>query len=187
MADNPMKLKGFTVIELVVAIAIASILLSLAAPSFTTSIQNNRLVTQINELNTSLSIARTEAIKRNSNITVCKSSNGTSCSGNWHDGRIIFIDNDSDGSVDNGDGDEILFVSGAIPADSTLTFSETRVSYANTGFGTSGANGAFTLCDTRGATHAKGLIIGPTGRPRLAMDSDENGILEDNSDTDLEC
>jgi len=187
MADNPMNTKGFTVLELMIALAIAGVLLSLSVPSFTASIQNNRLVTQVNELNTSLSMARTEAIKRNSNITVCKSSNGTSCTGNWHDGRIVFIDNDSDGSVETGDGDEILYVSGAIPGDNTLTFSETRVSYANTGFGTSGANGAFTLCDSRGATHAKGLIIGPTGRPRLAMDSNENGILEDNSDTDLEC
>ncbi len=70
---------------------------------------------------------------------------------------------------------------------STLVFSQTRVIYAGNGVARGGSNGTFTLCDSRGATSAKGLIIGPSGRPRHAMDSDANGILQDGNNLDLVC
>jgi type IV fimbrial biogenesis protein FimT len=169
----------------VITLAIASILITGVAPSFTASIQNTRMATQINELHTSLSLARSEAIKRNDNVTVCRSSTGISCTGNWQNGWIVFVDNDFDGSVDAGD--EILRVHGLISKGSTLVFSQTRVIYAANGVARGGSNGTFTLCDSRGATSAKGLIIGPSGRPRHAMDSDANGILQDGNNLDLVC
>ena len=180
-----MQSKGFTILELMIALAVAAVLMTLAAPSFTASIQNNRMVAQINELNALISVARSEAIKRSSSITLCRSDNGTSCTGNWHDGRIVFVDNNSDGTVDVGD--EILSVHGVIPGNSTLTFSDTRVIYGEDGFAIGGSNSTFTLCDSRGATHARGLIVGPSGRQRLAIDSDSNGILEDINNVDLVC
>jgi type IV fimbrial biogenesis protein FimT len=180
--------RGFTLIELMVTLTVAAILFAVAAPSFTPFVQNNRSAALINELHASLSHARSEAIKRNSSVTICKSTNGTGCGGHtdhWHHGWIAFVDNDLDGAVD--DGDEILRVHGLIPGSNTLTFSQTTVLYSSNGLAGGGANGTFTLCDTRGAAYAKGLVIGPSGRPRLATDSDENGILEDGSNVDLEC
>ena len=175
-------------IELMITLAIAAILIASAAPSFRTSIQNNRLVTQVNELQTSLNLARSEAIKRNDNVTVCQSSNGTTCTGgNWQDGWIIFLDNDFDGNVDTADGDVVLRVDGVISGGNTLSFTQTRVIYARDGFARPNSAGTFTLCDSRGASEAKGLVIGVSGRPRLAIDSDSNGILEDGDDNDLVC
>ena len=185
MAKKNTQIKGFTLIELLITIAIAAILFSAAAPRLTASIQSNRMSTQINELHASLSVARSEAIKRNSNITICRSSNGSACTGNWQDGWIVFIDNDIDGAVDVGD--EILRIHGAIPGNITLAFSQTRVIYGSDGLARGGSNGTFTLCDTRGAESAKGLIIGITGRPRLAIDSNDSGILEDGNNNDLIC
>ncbi len=187
MSKHSFKNGGITIIELMITLAIAGILIASAAPSFRTSIQNNRMVTQINELHTSLSLARSEAIKRNNNVTVCQSSDGASCTGNWQDGWIIFVDNDFDGSVDAGDGDVVLRVDGIITGDNTLSFSQTRVIYARDGFARPGSAGTFTLCDTRGAEQAKGLVVGISGRPRLSIDSDSNGVLEDGTDTDLAC
>lgn len=180
--------QGFTIIELMITIGIAAILFAAAIPSFTPFVQNNRSAARINELHASLSHARSEAVKRNSNVTVCKSTDGAACGGHsdhWHHGWIAFVDNDLDGAVD--DGDEILRVNGAVPGDSTLMFSGTHVLYASSGIASAGINGTFTLCDTRGNAYAKGLVIGPSGRPRLAIDSDSNGILEDGSSTDLDC
>ena len=185
MAKNHMLAKGLTLVELMITLAIASILITSAAPSFTASIQNSRLSTQINELHASLSLARSEAIKRNDNVTVCRSSDGTSCTGNWQNGWIVFVDIDFDGSVDAGE--EVLRVRGLISKGSTLVFSATQVIYANSGIARGGSNGTFTLCDSRGATSAKGLIIGPSGRPRLATDGDANGILQDGNNLDLVC
>ena len=102
-----------------ITLAIASILITGVAPSFTASIQNTRMATQINELHTSLSLARSEAVKRNDNVTVCRSSTGISCTGHWQNGWIVFVDNDFDGSVDAGD--EILRVHGLISKGLTFT------------------------------------------------------------------
>jgi type IV fimbrial biogenesis protein FimT len=181
---------GFTLIELIVTMAVAAILFVAAMPSLTIFIQNNRSTARINELHASLSLARSEAVKRNNNVSICKSSNGTGCAGHaghWHHGWIVFVDNDADGVVDDGEGDEIVRVQGALTGSNTLTFSQTHVLYASNGIARAGSNGTFTFCDTRGAASAKGLVIGPSGRPRLAFDSDSNGILEDGGNVDLEC
>ena len=189
MSKFTFKNNGLTMIELMITLAVAGILVASAAPSFRTSIQNNRMVTQVNELHTSLSLARSEAIKRNNNVTVCQSSNGTSCAdeGDWEGGWIIFIDDNFDGSVDIDDGDLVLRVDGVISGDNTLTFSQTRVIYARDGFARPNSNGTFTLCDTRGAAFAKGLVVGVSGRPRLSIDSNSNGTLEDGDNADLVC
>jgi len=185
MAKSHTRTKGLTLVELMVTLATAGILVALATPTFTGSLQNNRLSIQINDFHTSLSVARTEAIKRNVSISVCQSDNGSSCMGNWQDGWIIFVDNDNDGTADSGE--EILRVHGAISGSNSLTFSQANITYAGNGIASSGLNGTFTFCDTRGAENAKALIIGVSGRPRLATDSNSNGILEDANDVDLVC
>ncbi len=181
MSNTRFHNRGLTLLELMIVLAIAGILIATAAPSFSTSIQNTRMVTQINGLHASISLARSEAIKRNENVTVCRSSDGTSCAGNWQDGWIVFVDFDVDGSVDD-DGDEtecevnedcILRVYGLLSGSNTLTFSQANIIFGTNGIASSGATGTFTLCDSRGADKARGLIIGLSGRPRLATDDDD--------------
>lgn len=166
---------GITLIELMITIAIAGILISLAAPNFRSSIQNNRMVTEVNELHASLNYGRSEAIKRNSNVTICPSSNGVTCSGSWKDGWIVIS------------GDELIRVHGPISDGNTLSFTRNNVTYVSEGVVAVGSHGTFTLCDSRGAPYAKGLIIGLSGRPRTAIDSDDNGILNDGNNADLAC
>jgi type IV fimbrial biogenesis protein FimT len=78
---------GFTIIELMITVALASILLAVAVPSFTQMIVGNRLTTQTNDMVAAISLARSEAIKRNANVTLCRAaSNLTDCvtaSGTW--------------------------------------------------------------------------------------------------------
>lgn len=90
---------GFTLLELLITVAVAAILAALAAPGFASLINSNRLSAQANEVVASLQLARTEAIKQNRRVIICRSTNGTSCAGagQW-DQWITFIDMDSNGS-----------------------------------------------------------------------------------------
>jgi len=88
------KYSGFTLIELVVAMAIVGILLTLAVPSLKAYMQNNRLIAASNDLLSALHIARSEAIKLNKRVSICDSTDGENCTGtgNWDTGWIVFID-----------------------------------------------------------------------------------------------
>ena len=91
--------------ELMVTITIAAILLGIAIPSFTSIIASNRLTTYANELVTALNFARSEAVKRGVRITLCKSTNGSSCTtsgtDNWSKGWIIFTDQNNNAAYDS--------------------------------------------------------------------------------------
>jgi len=109
--------RGFTLVELLMTMVIAGILLALAAPSFHSFIQNNRISSQANELLTTLATARSEAIKRKQSVIVCSSSDGSTCTGSWNEGWIVFADTDNDGTVDAG---ELLRVWGPLTGGSTI-------------------------------------------------------------------
>ena len=99
------SLKGLTMIELMVTIAILVILTAVAVPSFQSLIASSRLRTSISDFSTTLAQARSNAIRRGGRVTVCKSTNGTQCAttGDWNQGWIMFEDDSHSGSDPNVD------------------------------------------------------------------------------------
>ena len=144
--------RGFTLIELIVTLAVVAIVTTLALPSFRTTIMNNRLTTQANEFITDLNIARSEAVKQANTITIT-SNNGN----NWAGGWTI---TDSGGIT--------LRVHGALDGTSTLTGSAGTVIYQRTGFISGGSTLTFDLCDDRTGETGRRVTILNTGRPSIA-------------------
>ena len=183
------KTSGFTLLELMIVLAIGALIMTMAVPSFRDSINNQRLVTATNELVMSFTLAKSEAIKRVVYVTVCKSSDGATCSGNtssWNEGWIVFANATTAnlGSFDAGD--ELIRVYSALP--DTLDISAIGnvagfVSFRPSGtLGTSAGNqlGTFTTCDYRGADSATAIVMQPSGRWQVSHDKDHD-------DTALTC
>lgn len=192
---------GFTLIELIIAIIILAIVATYAVPSFQQTVMNNRLTSQINEVSSLIAYARSEASKlRSGVITACSSTDSASCAGSsaWETGWIIFTDFDGDRTVDNGDGDELLKVGGALSGGNTFRIVDLTsdsggyVQFASNGFpipsATGNAAGTFVICDDRGAIEARAVVINVSGQTRLARDTGGTaGVLNDHDDTDVTC
>jgi len=157
-----------------ITISIAAILLAVAVPSFSTIIKDNRQITQANDVITTLTFARSEAIKRGSRVVVCKSSNGASCvaTGGWEQGWITFVDDNSNAAVTAGE--ELLRVHGALPTGTTLKGDanvSNYISYVARGSAQliTGAiqPGILVECDDRGfGAKAQAITISATGRAK---------------------
>ena len=155
---------GFTLIELLITMVVVGVLVTVAVPSFKLTFQNNRMVSQSNELLGALIYARSEAIELNTNVKICASSDGATCStgGNWAQGWITSY-------VDPTSTTQILRARPALSGNNTLTSSfGANVVFQNNGSITAAGAGTFSLCDARGATFGRSLWITITGLPRLS-------------------
>lgn len=94
--------QGFTLLELMITVAILALLVGIGVPSFNAMLRQNRLATQTNELVAATALARSEAVKRGSLVTLCPANlEGDDCSGSddWTQEWIVFPDLDGDGSA----------------------------------------------------------------------------------------
>lgn len=172
---------GFTLVELLVTTAVLGILLAIAVPSYQQFILNSRMTTQANEFLTMLSFTRAEAVKRNTRVTMCKSSNGTGCSvtaeltASWQPGWIVFVDGATAGIIDGTD--TILRVQGALTGGSTLVGDANLINFISYGSNgqtqlASGGGGTFTLSSPDTAVAGRHIVLCPgTGRARVDKDA----------------
>lgn len=155
------SVQGFTLIELIVAISIAAILLAIAVPSYSGSQLNSQLRASANDLIGSINLARSEAIKRGTTVTLCASSNGESCGGAWREGWLVLREANALHPEA-----EILHSVDSIPAGFQLTESSDTDSllFQSTGVDTTAAT--FTLCRSSPSAGSQERIISmdATGR-----------------------
>ncbi len=191
---NRSRYTGFTLIELMVTVGLASILMAVAIPSMRDFMRNNRLTSTVNDLLHSLQVARTEAIKRqNGSVVICGTANpnvaAPVCDYTNFNGWIVFQDLDNNWQFNGAD--VIIERHSVVDASVTVKTDATDriISFGPSGF--ENPNGArnntrtVVACDIRGikangtASTARALFVTQTGRARATSAwNDVNGLAK---------
>jgi type IV fimbrial biogenesis protein FimT len=97
--------RGFTLTEMLVVIAIVTIMLSIAVPSYKYISNSYRMAGEVNGLLGDAQFARSEAIKEGQQVVLCTSTTQTSCAGvtTWQSGWIVCVDLNNNGTCDAGE------------------------------------------------------------------------------------
>ena len=163
---------GVTLVELVVALAIAALLLVIALPVYGDWIADYQVRNHAEALAGTMNIARAEAIKRGRRVNLCKSANLRQCAtgGGWDAGYVVYVDTDRDGDVDAGDA--ALRVQQPAVAGVTIRGNRPVADYVSyTSLGTArmlnGAlqMGTFTVC--KSGRRAIDVVLANSGRARI--------------------
>jgi len=185
---------GFTLFELLVVLLIAAILLGLGSPSFSEFRRNARLTAAANDLLVAGQLARTEAIKRQTSVSICPSSAPTdvepACGGASFSGYITFVD--TDGDCVRSAGEKVLRADGPLDRAVVANSNGSCLSFGANGFSRVVASPAeathILFCDPRWGTEiqdggtlsaARGVLVSQTGRMEIVRDKtriDEWGI-----------
>lgn len=164
---------AFTLIELVVTLTVAAVLVVLVVPNMRNFILNSRLTTQANDLISDISVARSEAIKRGTNIVICTSSNGTSCTGSgWSSGRLIFEDRPPYNQAPDAPQEQIIryheALDASITADAATDFPDPVIFNLRgmpiDALGSSIGVRQFELCDVNRNVHGRYLRLSLSGQ-----------------------
>jgi type IV fimbrial biogenesis protein FimT len=158
---------GYSLLELLMTIAVAAMLLTLGLPSFSALKARNAQRVEINALFHAVHLARKGSIMRKQVVSLCPTANGVSCNPgrDWSGGLLVFENSDRDEPPELDDGEILLYRHLASPS--------TKITANRRGFTLRATflratNGTLVVCDTAGRVAPRALVISYTGRPREA-------------------
>lgn len=155
------KWLGFSLLEMLLILALLGILCLMGIPSWRHLVQENQTGTQVRTFISALNFARSEAIKQSEKVIFCPSENQKTCGGSWQKGQIVLSNN------------TVLRIYPPLPANEKLLWKSSlgrvdRLEFVASGF-TNGQKGSFIFCPTD-ARYAKRIIIEQSGRARVVSE-----------------
>lgn len=195
-SSRRVNVKGFTLVELMVTISVLAILLAIAIPSFSGAIARNAVAGHVNGFIGDARYARTEAIKRGANVTMCRTDNpeaaAPACNivvaaippavtknSDWSGGWLIFVDTDNDGAYKTASSDILLRVQPAQDRSGGMTSTVTYDYFTYNAIGKVSNNGTITASPKGSLSgeseYQRRLKIDTVGRIRWCKASD--GII----------
>ena len=184
---------GFTLYELMITVMIVGVILTFGVPNLIQLTQNSRMTSTANDLHVAFQLARSEAARARTNITICASADpmgaASNCDGTWDQGFIVFVDADGD-LLRAGANETVLRAHPPVESGVNLRFADDAryFSYASTGLGRGDVGGApaisqVVMCDKRGNITAAGgssaarlFVATPLGRATILRDM---GMIDD--------
>jgi len=154
--------RGFTLIELMITVALLGILVALAMPSFSDLMRRTKIESAASNVMVSLATARNEAVKRGRNVSICSSTDGTNCSGsnNWATGWLIYSSAGTPIKVF-----DALQTGISVVGDATHV--QHQVTFTSSGSTTLGGAGNITICMTGQTSRVVDIAV--SGRARVAL------------------
>lgn len=185
-AGKRQRLRGFSLVELMATLCVIGLLMGVGVPAYESLVEDNRLVTNVNELVAAIHYARSEAIKRGAPVRICIANNSSINAGGCSGG--------SDWSA----GWNVRIVGGAVlqrraPMQGAETLDEIgsptndgRITFDRLGF-TADTRTVISCNADDEATRARGLIVNVVGQVRTAADTNGDNIVEDAGGTNVAC
>lgn len=183
------RLYGLTLLELLICLLLLATLGTLSLPNIKDIVAQKQSDQVMRTLVDALTLARTVAISSGTLVTLCKSTDGLQCGGNWHDGVLLFSDRNGDREINQDDSVRRYFTFPDNGGNLRWRAFQNRqyLQITNQGF-TRFQNGNFLYCPANKKPElARQLIINRSGRGRFALDSDGDGIREDSQGKPLVC
>ena len=163
--------KGFSLVDLIVALALMIIIIAIGVPSLAQMLDLARAESNIRKLQQTLMLARNNAISLGRRVTVCALEDNQ-CSNNWQKGVSVFTDS---GDLNKLDGiDKLIYTTGQFDPKDIIKYNRTSIRFQPDGLA-SGTNGTLKYCPSSALSpYSKAVIINQSGRIRFSKEATIN-------------
>ena len=173
----PKTAGGFSLLELLMTVALAALVLTLGLPSFGNLVADKRLRAETDALFHAVHLARKASIVRRRAVSLCPSADGRSCDdvSDWSRGWILFADADRDQPPQVDPGEDVLMVHAVDPR---VRIQANRRAFTLRSTELRATNGTFVICDRTGRAEPRALVVSYTGRPRVTRETRRGDAYE---------
>lgn len=187
LAVPNLRIKGFTLTELIISVSVTSILAVVTIPNFNEFIIKMRVDNEISQLHRMLLMTRNSAINSGHKAIICPLDNSFQCTTQWQNELSIFIDVNNNTIFDTNE--KLVRVSEAISIDDSLIYGKGRnkITFKPTGHLSGLANGTFRYCPKNYEAYSRGIVVARSGRVYQSSDIDNDGIDENRGNKKITC